>query len=63
MKGEGVDGGRGEGGGGGGGGGGADGRSAILLMQMLVGASLSEPYTSVTSLHPCVCMNAFCIMR
>ena len=23
---------------------------------MLIGASLSEPHTSVTSLHPCVCM-------
>ena len=29
----------------------------ILLMQMPVGPSLSEPHTSVTSLHPCVCMH------
>ena len=28
------------------------------LCAILIGASLSEPHTSVTSLHPCVCMFA-----
>ena len=36
--------------------------SALLLSGSIfievIGASLSEPHTSVTSLHPCVCMFA-----
>ena len=38
------------------------GRNQLLyraLRQVLVGASLSDPHTSVTSLHTCVCMLAW----